>query len=97
MLTGREQVSDDAADGHHVLRSKFCDLVVKCLIKLTKALSASLQEVDLDMLLLSIHQFFMGLGAYNKDATCLYLFRVFVYRKKETLLFYVVGSKSKQR
>ncbi|KAK9814323.1 hypothetical protein WJX72_004049 [[Myrmecia] bisecta] len=41
---------------------KFSDLVVKCLIKLTKALQTSLEEIELDDVLLSIHSFFMGLG-----------------------------------
>ncbi|KAL0028272.1 hypothetical protein WJX79_006476 [Trebouxia sp. C0005] len=42
--------------------TKFSDLVVKCLIKLTKALQNTLDELDLDMLLMSIHDYFMGLG-----------------------------------
>jgi len=54
--------AEAAAGGGGGVPTKFSDLVVKCLIKLTKALGAALGEVDLDMLLLSIHQFFMGLG-----------------------------------
>jgi cytoskeleton-associated protein 5 len=41
---------------------RFNDLVVRCLIKLTKSLQASAQGVDLPSLLLSLHDFFMSLG-----------------------------------
>lgn len=41
---------------------KFSDLVVKCLIKLTKVLSATIYEVDLDRLLQSIHEYLQDLG-----------------------------------
>lgn len=42
--------------------SKFNDLVVKCLIKLTKSLQSSLDGVYLPALLLSLHDFFLNLG-----------------------------------
>ncbi|RMZ53878.1 hypothetical protein APUTEX25_005624, partial [Auxenochlorella protothecoides] len=41
---------------------KFYDLVVKCLIKLTKSLQAEMEGVDLESLLLNIHDFFLFLG-----------------------------------
>ncbi|KAK9862582.1 hypothetical protein WJX84_004375 [Apatococcus fuscideae] len=41
---------------------KFTDLVVKCLIKITKTLPATIHGINLDELLLGIHSFFMGLG-----------------------------------
>lgn len=41
---------------------KFSDLVVKCLIKLTKVLGATIFEVDLDQLLQSIHEYLQDLG-----------------------------------
>ncbi|KAI5081631.1 hypothetical protein GOP47_0001374 [Adiantum capillus-veneris] len=41
---------------------KFSDLVVKCLIKLTKVLNATIYEVDLDRLLQSIHEYLQDLG-----------------------------------
>lgn len=41
---------------------KFNDLVVKCLIKLTKGLQTSMAGVDMSALLLNIHDFFMFLG-----------------------------------
>lgn len=41
---------------------KFSDLVVKCLIKLTKVLGATIFEVDLDRLLQSIHEYLQELG-----------------------------------
>lgn len=41
---------------------KFSDLVVKCLIKLTKVLQNTIFEVDLDQLLESIHQYLEELG-----------------------------------
>lgn len=44
------------------LAAKFHDLVVKCLIKLTKALGATLAAVHLPTLLADIHDFFHGLG-----------------------------------
>jgi len=42
--------------------SKFNDLVVKCLIKLTKSLQFSMDGVYLPALLMSIHAFFLNLG-----------------------------------
>ena len=42
--------------------AKFHELVVKCLIKLTKTLGATLKEVDLPALLLEVHAFFDALG-----------------------------------
>eukprot|EP00887_Chlorella_sp_A99_P000367 scaffold13.g367.t1 len=42
--------------------SKFHDLVVKCLIKLTKSLQQSMEGVDLSALLFNIHDFFLFLG-----------------------------------
>ncbi|GAQ86856.1 Armadillo repeat superfamily protein [Klebsormidium nitens] len=41
---------------------RFTDLVVKCLIKLTKALSLTIHDVDLDKLLRSIHDYLEDLG-----------------------------------
>ncbi|KAJ8510590.1 hypothetical protein OPV22_001024 [Ensete ventricosum] len=41
---------------------KFSDLVVKCLIKLTKVLQSTIYEVDLDRVLQSIHVYLQGLG-----------------------------------
>ncbi|XP_057833318.2 protein MOR1-like isoform X1 [Cryptomeria japonica] len=53
------QVSRDA----DAIRShKFSDLIVKCLIKLTKVLQSTIFEVDLDRLLESIHQYLQELG-----------------------------------
>ncbi|KAH9313886.1 hypothetical protein KI387_022513, partial [Taxus chinensis] len=53
------QVSKDA----DAIRShKFSDLIVKCLIKLTKVLQTTIFEVDLDRLLESIHQYLQELG-----------------------------------
>ncbi|KAL0039701.1 hypothetical protein WJX77_005628 [Trebouxia sp. C0004] len=53
-----EQLQQQGQD----ILTKFSDLVVKCLIKLTKALQNTLDELDLEMLLMSIHDYFMGLG-----------------------------------
>lgn len=41
---------------------KFSDLVVKCLIKLTKVLQSTIYEVDLDRILQSIHIYLQDLG-----------------------------------
>ncbi|KAM7525117.1 hypothetical protein LguiA_015019 [Lonicera macranthoides] len=41
---------------------KFSDLVVKCLIKLTKVLQTTIYEVDLDRILQSIHVYLQELG-----------------------------------
>ncbi|XP_024396661.1 protein MOR1 [Physcomitrium patens] len=55
-FAGRQQ-------GTAVVRNqKFLDLVVKCLIKLTKVLGSTLLEVDLDRILQSIHEYFEELG-----------------------------------
>ncbi|KAG0567085.1 hypothetical protein KC19_7G108600 [Ceratodon purpureus] len=55
-FAGRQQ-------GTTVVRNqKFLDLVVKCLIKLTKVLGSTLLEVDLDRILQSIHEYFEELG-----------------------------------
>lgn len=42
--------------------SKFSELVVKCLIKLTKVLQNTIYEVDLDRILQSIHVYLQDLG-----------------------------------
>ncbi|KAI8567609.1 hypothetical protein RHMOL_Rhmol02G0135000 [Rhododendron molle] len=42
--------------------TKFSDLVVKCLIKLTKVLQSTIYEVDLDRILQSIHIYLEDLG-----------------------------------
>ncbi|KAL4204161.1 hypothetical protein AMTRI_Chr01g130770 [Amborella trichopoda] len=41
---------------------KFCDLLVKCLIKLTNVLHSTIFEVDLDRILQIIHQYLQELG-----------------------------------
>jgi cytoskeleton-associated protein 5 len=43
-------------------RVRFSDLVVKCLIKLTRTLGGSLAGLDVSEVLLTIHSFFMVLG-----------------------------------
>ncbi|WVZ68423.1 hypothetical protein U9M48_017361 [Paspalum notatum var. saurae] len=45
-----------------VKNQKFSDLVVKCLIKLTKVLQSTIYEVDLDRILQSIHIYLQDLG-----------------------------------
>ncbi|XP_020405561.1 protein MOR1 isoform X1 [Zea mays] len=45
-----------------VKNQKFSDLVVKCLIKLTKVLQSTIYEVDLDRILQSIHIYLQELG-----------------------------------
>uniref|UniRef100_A0A7N1A6B8 TOG domain-containing protein n=1 Tax=Kalanchoe fedtschenkoi TaxID=63787 RepID=A0A7N1A6B8_KALFE len=45
-----------------IRNQKFCDLVVKCLIKLTKVLQSTIYEVDLDRILRSIHVYLQELG-----------------------------------
>lgn len=45
------------------VQQRFSDLVVKCLIKLTKALQSFIGELDVGALLLAIHHFLAGLGA----------------------------------
>ncbi|KAL3680081.1 hypothetical protein R1sor_023037 [Riccia sorocarpa] len=49
-------------DRHMLSSHRFSDLVVKCLIKLTKVLASTIDEVDLDRLLQSIHGYFQQLG-----------------------------------
>ncbi|CAM8905774.1 unnamed protein product [Rhodiola kirilowii] len=45
-----------------IRNQKFSDLVVKCLIKLTKVLQSTIYEVDLDRILRSIHVYLQELG-----------------------------------
>ncbi|XP_051227118.1 protein MOR1 isoform X1 [Lolium perenne] len=45
-----------------VKNQKFSDLVVKCLIKLTKVLQSTIYEVDLDRILQSVHIYLQELG-----------------------------------
>ncbi|KAL3851295.1 hypothetical protein ACJIZ3_013177 [Penstemon smallii] len=45
-----------------IRNQKFLDLVVKCLIKLTKVLQSTIYEVDLDRILQSIHIYLQELG-----------------------------------
>ncbi|KAI8000506.1 Protein MOR1 [Camellia lanceoleosa] len=45
-----------------VRNQKFSDLVVKCLIKLTKVLPSTIYDVDLDRILQSIHVYLQELG-----------------------------------
>ncbi|XP_074307660.1 protein MOR1-like isoform X2 [Silene latifolia] len=45
-----------------VRSQKFSDLVVKCLIKLTKVLQSTIYDVDLDRILQSIHVYLQELG-----------------------------------
>ncbi|KAJ4907051.1 Protein MOR1 [Raphanus sativus] len=54
--------SPATAEGYAVRNQKFSDLVVKCLIKLTKLLQSTIYEVDLDRLLQSIHVYLQELG-----------------------------------
>ncbi|CAD7700615.1 unnamed protein product [Ostreobium quekettii] len=44
------------------VQGRFMDLAVKCLIKTTKAVGGFMEELDLESLLLSIHEFFVDLG-----------------------------------
>uniref|UniRef100_A0A7S0RW58 TOG domain-containing protein n=1 Tax=Chlamydomonas leiostraca TaxID=1034604 RepID=A0A7S0RW58_9CHLO len=48
--------------GRAAQEAKWYDLVVKCTIKLTKFLPATIEEIDLPSLLLAIHAFFDALG-----------------------------------
>ena len=57
LATPPESVADDEAT-----TARFNELVVKCLIKLTKALGATLHEVRLPELLQEIHGYFDALG-----------------------------------
>ncbi|KAF3549804.1 hypothetical protein DY000_02001870 [Brassica cretica] len=54
--------SPATAEGYAIRNQKFSDLVVKCLIKLTKLLQSTIYEVDLDRLLQSIHVYLQELG-----------------------------------
>ncbi|XP_020883695.1 protein MOR1 isoform X3 [Arabidopsis lyrata subsp. lyrata] len=54
--------SPATAEVYAVRNQKFSDLVVKCLIKLTKLLQSTIYEVDLDRLLQSIHVYLQELG-----------------------------------
>ncbi|OAP10818.1 MOR1 [Arabidopsis thaliana] len=54
--------SPATAEVYAVRNQKFSDLVVKCLIKLTKLLQSTIYEVDLDRLLQSIHVYLQDLG-----------------------------------
>uniref|UniRef100_A0A1J3JK11 Protein MOR1 n=1 Tax=Noccaea caerulescens TaxID=107243 RepID=A0A1J3JK11_NOCCA len=54
--------SPATAEVYVVRNQKFSDLVVKCLIKLTKLLQSTIYEVDLDRLLQSIHVYLQELG-----------------------------------
>ncbi|WOL15918.1 protein MOR1-like isoform X1 [Canna indica] len=51
-----------SADAFITRNQKFSDLVVKCLIKLTKVLQTTIYEVDLDRILESIHVYLQELG-----------------------------------
>ncbi|XP_075482197.1 protein MOR1 isoform X2 [Primulina tabacum] len=52
-----------AANESLVIRNqKFSDLVVKCLIKLTKVLQSTIYDIDLDRILQSIHIYLQELG-----------------------------------
>nr|VDD06188.1 unnamed protein product [Brassica oleracea] len=54
--------SPGTAEVYAVRNQKFSDLVVKCLIKLTKLLQSTIYEVELDRLLQSIHVYLQELG-----------------------------------
>ncbi|XP_018439477.1 protein MOR1 isoform X1 [Raphanus sativus] len=54
--------SPATAEVYAVRNQKFSDLVVKCLIKLTKLLQSTIYEVELDRLLQSIHVYLQELG-----------------------------------
>lgn len=56
------QPSSGKGDRNMLSSHRFSDLVVKCLIKLTKVLGSTINEVDLDRLLQSIHDYFQQLG-----------------------------------
>ncbi|KAK2077036.1 hypothetical protein QBZ16_005264 [Prototheca wickerhamii] len=55
-------VTSSSTTSSPALIAKFHDLVVKCLIKLTKGLQADVASVDVGALLLDIHDFFLFLG-----------------------------------
>eukprot|EP01018_Ginkgo_biloba_P037454 Gb_11679 [translate_table: standard] len=54
--------SPASVDANAARSHKFSDLVVKCLIKLTKVLHNTISEVDLDHLLESVHHYLQELG-----------------------------------
>ncbi|KAG5255276.1 MICROTUBULE ORGANIZATION family protein [Salix suchowensis] len=54
--------SPASAETFSVRNQKFSDLVVKCLIKLTKVLQSTIYDVDLDRILQSIHIYLQELG-----------------------------------
>lgn len=49
-----EQLSNESSRQTH---KKYMELVVKCLLKLTKALSATIDRIDIDILLMDLHEF----------------------------------------
>ncbi|KAK9152687.1 hypothetical protein Sjap_000167 [Stephania japonica] len=54
--------SPASTEAFAVRNQKFLDLVVKCLIKLTKVLQSTIYDVDLDRILQSIHVYLQELG-----------------------------------
>ncbi|XP_077250058.1 protein MOR1-like isoform X3 [Tasmannia lanceolata] len=54
--------SPASSETYAARNQKFSDLVVKCLIKLTKVLQSTIFEVDLDRILQSIHVYLQELG-----------------------------------
>ncbi|KAF9673107.1 hypothetical protein SADUNF_Sadunf11G0114300 [Salix dunnii] len=54
--------SPASAETFSIRNQKFSDLVVKCLIKLTKVLQSTIYDVDLDHILRSIHIYLQELG-----------------------------------
>ncbi|KAJ6950619.1 protein MOR1-like [Populus alba x Populus x berolinensis] len=54
--------SPASAETFAIRNQKFSDLVVKCLIKLTKVLQTTIYDVDLDRILQSIHIYLQELG-----------------------------------
>ncbi|KAL6753732.1 armadillo-type protein [Haematococcus lacustris] len=49
-------------NGDKALEGRWFDLVVKCMIKITKSLPATIETIDLHVLLLAVHKFFDALG-----------------------------------
>ncbi|EEF28119.1 microtubule associated protein xmap215, putative [Ricinus communis] len=54
--------SSASSETFAIRNQKFSDLVVKCLIKLTKVLQSTIYDVDLDRILQSIHIYLQELG-----------------------------------
>ncbi|XP_050225850.1 protein MOR1 isoform X2 [Mercurialis annua] len=54
--------SPASSETFSIRNQKFSDLVVKCLIKLTKVLQSTIYDVDLDRILQSIHVYLQELG-----------------------------------